>query len=125
LRADMPSTLAAIEEFIRRFRLCQGNIREKSAFAEELLLREALTNAAVHGNRGVSDRYVHCVVRRKPGRLVIAVWDDGSGFSWRDVLGSSAAPSVPGGRGIAIYQHYATSVRFSSRGNGLTLIRRF
>ena len=65
------------------------------------------------------------VVRLKPGRLVIAVQDDGAGFRWREVWGCTAAASAPRGRGIEIFRHYANGVRFSSRGNGVTLIRRF
>ena len=68
---------------------------------------------------------IRCIVRLKPGRLLIAVRDDGVGFQWREVWGHAAAAWVPRGRGIEIFRHYASGVRFSARGNGVTLIRRF
>jgi anti-sigma regulatory factor (Ser/Thr protein kinase) len=125
LRGEVRATLVAIEEFLARFRVWRVNIGENLAFPGELLLREALTNAAVHGSRGEPAKSIRCVVRLKPGRLVIAVQDDGAGFRWREVWGCTAAASAPRGRGIEIFRHYANGVRFSSRGNGVTLIRRF
>lgn len=125
LRAEVPATLIAIEEFLGQFRLWRANLSEIAAFPGELLLREALTNAALHGSRGEPDKRVRCVVRLKPGRLVIAVRDQGVGFRWREVWGWVAPASASRGRGIEIFRHYASSVRFSSRGNGVTLIRRF
>jgi anti-sigma regulatory factor (Ser/Thr protein kinase) len=125
LRGELPATLVAIEEFMVRFHAWRVNIRENLAFPGELLLREALTNAAMHGCGGESALRILCIVRVKPGRLVIAVRDDGIGFPWREVWGHIAATSVPRGRGIEIFRHYASSVRFSGRGNGVTLIRRF
>ena len=125
LRAEVPATLMAIEEFMARFHAWRVNIRENLAFPAELLLREALTNAAMHGSGGEPAMSIRCIVRLKPGRLVIAVRDDGIGFPWREVWGRIAAASATRGRGIEIFRHYASSVRFSSRGNGVTLIRRF
>jgi anti-sigma regulatory factor (Ser/Thr protein kinase) len=121
----LPATLAAIEEFMARFRAWRANIRENLAFPGELLLREALTNAAVHGSSGEPAKNIRCIVRLKPGRLVIAVRDDGPGFRWRELWDSAAAASATRGRGIEIYRHYASGVRFSARGNGVTLVRRF
>ena len=125
LRADVPATLVAIEEFLTRFRSWRVNISENLAFPGELLLREALINAAMHGNRGQAEKRIRCVVRVKPGRLVIAVHDEGVGFRWRDVWGYAAPVSATRGRGIEIFRHYASGVRFSARGNGVTLVRRF
>jgi anti-sigma regulatory factor (Ser/Thr protein kinase) len=125
LRAELPATLMAIEEFMVRFHAWRVNIRENLAFPGELLLREALTNAAMHGSGGEPAMSILCIVRVKPGRLVIAVRDDGGGFPWREVWGRIAAASAPRGRGMEIFRHYASSVRFSARGNGVTLIRRF
>jgi anti-sigma regulatory factor (Ser/Thr protein kinase) len=125
LRAEVPATLAAVEEYVARFRLWCVNIRENLAFPGELLLREALTNAAMHGSRGEPRKNVRCIVRLKPGRLVIAVWDGGAGFRWREVWGLTVAVSAVRGRGIEIFRRYASGVQFNSRGNGVTLVRRF
>ncbi len=125
LRGEVPATLVAVEEFLARFRVWRANLHENLAFPGELLLREALTNAAVHGSRGEPAMCIRCIVRLKPGRLLIAVCDDGVGFRWREVWGHTAAAWVPRGRGIEIFRHYASGVRFSARGNGVTLIRRF
>lgn len=125
IRADVPATLVAIEEFLSRFRRWRSDSSADFAFPGELLLREALTNAALHGNCGRPGTRVRCVVRLKPGRLVIAVRDEGAGFRWREFWGYAAPVSATCGRGIEIFRHYASGVRFSSRGDGVTLVRRF
>src|ERR1700685_1527127 len=107
LRAELPATLVAIEEFLEQFRLWQVSFSENFAFPGELLLREALTNAVMHGRRGEQGKNIRCIVRLKPGRLVIGVRDDGVGFQWRELWGCIAATSAPRGRGIEIYRHYA------------------
>lgn len=104
---------------------CRQFGEPRVCFCCELLLREAITNAAVHGSKGEEGGEILCVVRRKRGRLLIWVQDEGPGFDWRSVLLRESDPSIPGGRGMEIYRRYATQVRFNQKGNGVVLIRRF
>ena len=60
-----------------------GLLDRVNCFAAELLLREALTNAVVHGCHAESGKQVRCSMRLKGRRLLIVVDDDGDGFDWR------------------------------------------
>jgi len=124
MRAVLPATLQAAEEFFIEFRRSQALLDRLNRFAAELLVREALTNAVVHdGDRNKPVRGI-VPLRLKSRRLLIAIEDDGDGFNWHAAWDSSAAFPDSSGRGIAILRAYASRVRFS-RGNRVTIIRRF
>ena len=126
LRTALPATLEAIEAFFVEFRRrCQSLPGWATCFATELLVREALTNAVVHGCGADPGKQVRCTLRLNDRRLFIAVEDDGHGFDWR--AASSGAASFPdcSGRGIEILRRYATRVRYNDRGNVVTMIKRF
>ena len=122
----MPATLQAAEDFFLEFRRrSQALLGPPDYFVAELLLREALTIAVVHGCQGDPGRRVRCRLRLKGGRLLIAVGDDGDGFDWRAAWSGPVAAQRGSGRGIAILRRYADHVRFNGRGNAVTLVRRF
>jgi serine/threonine-protein kinase RsbW len=126
MRREIPATLQAVEEFVVDFRgRCQALLDRGNGFAAELLVREALTNAVVHGSRTDPGRRVRCCVRLKSGRLVIRVEDNGDGFDWRAARDNRAAPPDCSGRGIEILRKYADRVRYNERGNGVTIVKRF
>jgi anti-sigma regulatory factor (Ser/Thr protein kinase) len=126
LRVELPATLNAIELFCGQFHLwramfCPG----VECFPAELLLREALTNAIVHGCAEDPSERITCVLRAKPGRLLITVRDAGQGFDWRGVGDGFRGVSCTDGRGVEILRKYASAVRFNTSGNSVTLIKRF
>lgn len=126
MRQVMPATLEAVEEFFLGFRRRSRALFDRApCFAAELLVREALTNAVVHGCHSDPGRQVRCRLRLKGCRLVIAVEDDGEGFDWRAARQDSAGASDCSGRGIAILCRYADRVRYNDRGNQVTIIKRF
>lgn len=65
------------------FRQCLALLSRANGFAPELLLREVLTNAVVHGCHTDPRKQVCCSLRVKGGRVLIAVEDTGDGFDWR------------------------------------------
>jgi serine/threonine-protein kinase RsbW len=126
MRMALPATLQAAEAFFVEFRYRSEALMDRvSRFAAELLVREALTNAVVHGCHADPGKQVRIVVRLKCGRLLIAVDDDGDGFDWRGAWRRSAELSDCSGRGIEILRAYASRVRYNSRGNSVTMIKRF
>lgn len=126
IRTVIPATFEAIEHLFADFRRrCDCLWLHPERFAAELLLREALTNAVVHGCHVDRDRSVHCAVRIKGRRLTIAVQDDGEGFDWRAVRGREADTSSCSGRGMEIFRKYATRIRFNRQGNAVTIIKDF
>jgi serine/threonine-protein kinase RsbW len=125
IRIALPASLQAIEEFFAEVRLKHKALLSRvNCFAAELLLREALTNAVVHGCHADPARQVRCVLRLKGRRLFIAVQDDGDGFDWRAAWGDSADLSDCSGRGIEILRKYANHVRYNNQGNMVAMIKR-
>ena len=124
-------TLDAVEQLcvdVRR------RLKEQASPADwygvELLLREALTNAVVHGTpkaaRGGTDApVVRCdvAVGIRAARLVVS--DDGPGFDWRRTLERPTLETATCGRGLKIYEMYADRVSFNEAGNRVVLVRRF
>jgi serine/threonine-protein kinase RsbW len=126
MRRALPATLQAAEAFFVDFRQRSKKLLNcVNRFAAELLLREALTNAVVHGCHTDPDKQVRCSLRLKAGRLLIAVHDDGDGFDWRAARVREAAFPDFSGRGIGILRKYATRVRYNARGNAVAIVRFF
>lgn len=126
LRVELPATLEAIESFCVQFQHWRGvACSDLDAFSSELLLREALTNSVLHGASEDPRERISCVLRVKPGRLIMAIRDAGKGFDWRAAWDRQAGPEDAHGRGIEMLRHYARSVRFNPSGNSVTLIQRF
>jgi len=126
IRAILPATLNSVESIFAEFRRrSKYTLPSKTGFAAELLLREALTNAVIHGSGANPERSVHCAIRMRDRKLIIAVADSGSGFDWRGRCGWTADIASCSGRGLEIFRKFATRVRFSAKGNSVALVKVF
>ena len=93
-----------------------------AAFMAELLARECLNNAIIHGHGGTVGKHVRLQLRGRLGRLCLRVTDEGPGFDWRTVHWEAPEGSVrPVGRGLPILASYAERIRFNRQGNQVTL----
>ena len=130
-----------------RFQIIEGNERNRVAVA----LEEALVNAIIHGNLEVSSRlrdlpgneyetlinarrqespYSQRIVRvafsvsRQHAKFVIC--DEGPGFDVNSVPDPRAPDKVeiPSGRGLLLMRSFMDEVRYSARGNEVTLVKR-
>ncbi len=121
----MLASFESLESVALEFRGALGGFcSSDDAFACELLFREALTNSLVHGCCLDPARSASLVLRSSSDRVVIAVADDGPGFSWRAGLTRRAEAADTGGRGLEIYKAYAHRIRFNQSGNRLVLVRK-
>jgi len=93
----------------------------KSIFATELLLREALNNAVLHGSKADPRKTVQCIVSFKKDFLVIEVSDEGEGFCWRSAIQERMVTESSSGRGLPIMKAYAAEMLFNDKGNQLKL----
>ncbi len=90
-----------------------------------LAVREAVANAIKHGNRQEAGKWVEIVFRLDPGRIVIAVRDQGAGFD----LAKQKDPLEPenvfrsNGRGIFFIRSFVDDVTFTRRKGGGTEVR--
>ena len=125
-RSELPATLEAVEEFCTEFQRWRASVcADLNSFSTALLLRESLTNAVIHGCGGDPRKHISCVLRAKPGRLLIAIRDAGEGFDWRAAWDRRPDVSETSGRGVEILRRYSNSVRFNRKGNSVTLVKRF
>jgi serine/threonine-protein kinase RsbW len=106
-------------------RLDEYPLQKKDRFAVEILLRESLNNAVLHGCRQDPLLYFSCGLVISNQEIIIRVSDDGAGFDWRKKLKSPPNNSHESGRGLYIYALYANRIQYNDAGNQVTLTRIF
>jgi anti-sigma regulatory factor (Ser/Thr protein kinase) len=125
MRMALPATLQAVEEFFVEFRRRSRALMDRAnCFAAELLVREALTNAVMHGCGADPNRRVRCSLRLKGRSLLIVIQDDGNGFDWRSARRRTADITDYSGRGMEILRRYADRLRYNDAGNVVSMIKR-
>jgi serine/threonine-protein kinase RsbW len=124
IRTILPATAEAAEAFFLEFRQHLDHTGRTHSFAAELLMREALNNAVIHGCQGNPGRRIRCFCRINKRRLMIAIHDGGKGFDWRAAAGRRPGSGASSGRGIEILRRYAHRIRYNEQGNRVTIIRR-
>ena len=121
LEASMPSEISAISPMVEQLmQLIEAwHCIEGNEFAVEMALREALSNAVIHGNEMDPDKLVEVRCRCERGKGVwMIVKDQGNGFDPATV----PDPLVPErllaehGRGIHLMKFAMDEVSFKRRG---------
>ena len=93
-------------------------------FSLELLAREALNNAIIHGSQMDPAKKIYAELLCDENSLQLTVRDEGSGFNWRGTLQKDmVADNKENGRGLKLYQLYADQVEFNEIGNQVILTR--
>ncbi|MBS1825945.1 MAG: ATP-binding protein [Acidobacteria bacterium] len=123
MEVTLPAIPDRLEPLFVRFRhWCRSIASPADSFAAELLLREALTNAVVHGCKCDPALEVSCRVRINSRRILIGVSDAGGGFDWRAPRHRDESAGC--GRGIDILHLYGSRVRFNNKGNAAFILKR-
>ena len=119
----IPSRPAAIEPVCEQIRgLLATRHLQDMEFAVEILARECLNNAILHGNQGVANARVNFGMRIGKKLIRLRVTDQGPGFDWRSVVRHGLpAESAVDGRGLTLTSLYAWRIAFNGRGNQVTL----
>jgi len=119
--AWIPSEISAISPLVERLmRLVEGShcvTGEETAV--ELALREALSNAVVHGNRLDAHKLVHVRCRCKVGKgISVTVSDQGQGFDASALPDPLSVDNLEAehGRGIHLMKLAMDEVSFEQRG---------
>jgi serine/threonine-protein kinase RsbW len=127
--AWIPSEIKAISPLVDRLmRLIEGShciTGEKHA--AELALREALSNAVVHGNRLDAHKLVHVRCRCKVGKEIsLIVSHQGQEFDAHNVPDSVAAENLEAehGRSIWLMKSVMDEVSFQQRGTEIHMCKR-
>ena len=120
-RIDTVATAAAlVAEFLSR-----SGITEDAAFGIDMAVREAVTNAVVHGNRQDENKTVDVTLKSSPDAVEISVHDQGPGFNPEEVPDPTADENIlkASGRGIFFMRSFMDEVNWLIRPEGGTTVR--
>jgi serine/threonine-protein kinase RsbW len=122
LLCSAPSDLGTIEgmcKLVRHF-LVSRNLADL-LFGTEIVVRECLNNAVLHGNMGNQQKRLSLAVVAECRRVTVRITDEGRGFDWRMLPVAVPDSSSSSGRGLAMVRLYATRVAFNPAGNQITV----
>jgi serine/threonine-protein kinase RsbW len=111
---------AAADEVARRL-----GLSEEAAYGLDLAVREAVTNAVLHGNKQAADVPVEITFADRGPQLVVTVRDRGTGFDPAQV----ADPTDPqnllkaSGRGMLFMRTFMDEVEWAQHPDGGTVVR--
>jgi serine/threonine-protein kinase RsbW len=94
---------------------------KSQAFPVELLLREFLNNAILHGNCADNRKKVQVSLNVGRKWVKIKISDEGPGFNWRKASRSIPDETAVSGWGLAIGSQYAEHIRYNRAGNAVSL----
>ncbi len=120
-RIDTIATVAAaVAEFVGR-----SGVSDDAAFGIDMAVREAVTNAVIHGNRQHEDKTVDITLKSLPDAVEISVHDQGPGFNPEAVPDPTAQENIlkASGRGIFFMRSFMDEVDWLIRPGGGTTVR--
>lgn len=111
---------AAVAEFVSRV-----GIGEEAAFGIDMAVREAVTNAVVHGNKEDEAKVVDLTLKSSPEAVEISVHDQGPGFDPSKVPDPTEEENIlkTSGRGIFFMRTFMDEVDWLIRPEGGTTVR--
>lgn len=98
---------------------------EKDRFVLELILREALNNAVLHGCQECGGTRVDLEYIDHGSEFWFKVTDNGTGFDWKAQSQLAPLHSSENGRGLPIFKAYCKEFNYNNKGNSLEVVYRF
>jgi len=111
---------AAVAEFVGH-----SGVSDDAAFGIDMAVREAVTNAVLHGNCQDENKTVDIVLKSSPDAVEISVHDQGPGFNPEDVPDPTTTENLlkTSGRGIFFMRTFMDEVDWLIRPEGGTTVR--
>jgi serine/threonine-protein kinase RsbW len=111
---------AAVSEFINRL-----GFSEDVTFGIDMAVREAVTNAVIHGNKLDDAKVVEIKLRNTLEAFEITVHDQGAGFNPNNVPDPTKEENIlrTSGRGIFFMRNFMDEVDWSAGPKGGTNVR--
>ena len=105
--------------------MSRSGIDENAAFGIDMAVREAVTNAVLHGNKQDETKFVEITLMRSPAVLEIKVHDQGSGFNPDAIPDPTKDENLlkSSGRGIFFMRNFMDEVDWVIRPEGGTTVR--
>jgi serine/threonine-protein kinase RsbW len=123
----LPSRLEAVAEAAAAVAgvVTRLSIDENAAFGIDMAVREAVTNAVLHGNKLDETRFVDVTIKISPASLEIKVHDQGPGFNPEAVPDPTKDENImkTSGRGIFFMRNFMDEVDWVIRPEGGTTVR--
>jgi len=123
----VPSRIEAVGEVAAAVAaiVTRAGIDEDGAFEIDMAIREAVTNAVLHGNQQDESKFVEVIVTSSPAALEIKVHDQGSGFNPEKVPDPTKDENLlkTSGRGIFFMRNFMDEVDWVIRPEGGTTVR--
>ncbi|HBH84031.1 MAG: hypothetical protein A2X03_04975 [Bacteroidetes bacterium GWA2_40_15] len=87
-------------------------------------LLEAVNNAIIHGNRSSPEKIVFISIDYRKPKLKIKIQDEGEGFTPDSVPDPTIPENIEevNGRGVFIMSKLADEIKYSKKGNAVTII---
>ena len=123
----LPSRIEAVYEAAAAIAgiLSRLEVAEEITYGVDMALREAVTNAVLHGNKQDEAKLVRVTAKSSPDRLEISVDDEGAGFNPAEVPDPTATENIlkSSGRGIFFMRNFMDDVQWLVRPEGGTTVR--
>ena len=126
-RLVLPSHIEAVAEAAAAAtdfaRAC--GLSDEVAFGMDIAVREAMTNAIVHGNREDASKQVELTFNCSERAIEIEVKDQGEGFDPAAVPDPTAPENIlkTSGRGNFLIRNFMDEVEWSKADKGGTIVR--
>lgn len=121
------SRIDAVEEAAQAVAdfLTRAGVGEDVAFGIDMAVREAVTNAVLHGNKLDPAKFVDISLKNRPGAFEITVHDQGTGFNADEIPDPTEAENLmkTSGRGIFFMRNLMDEVEWSPDPQGGTTVR--
>ena len=110
----------AVAEFLSR-----AGVGEDVIFGIDMAVREAVTNAVLHGNKLDETKFADISLKTFPGSFEITVHDQGQGFNPADIPDPTAEENImkTSGRGIFFMRNFMDEVDWTINPYGGTTVR--
>jgi serine/threonine-protein kinase RsbW len=123
----LPSRIESINEAAQaaaKF-IAQLGLGEEFAFGVDMAVREAVTNAVLHGNKQQMEKTVEITLWNTASAFEITVRDQGAGFDPRSIPDPTEAQNLmkTNGRGILFMRTFMDEVEWSHHAEGGTVVR--
>jgi serine/threonine-protein kinase RsbW len=123
----LPSRIESVEEAAVAIAGILGRlgVSEEATFAVDMAIREAVTNAVLHGNKQHDKKFVRVTIESSPDSIEISVHDEGEGFNPQDVPNPTETENImkSSGRGIFFMRNFMDDVEWLIRPEGGTTVR--
>ena len=124
---SLPSRVESIDEAAQAAAEAarKAGLGDDAAFGVDRAVREAVTNAVLHGNRRDESKQVEVTFTESGGELVVSVRDRGEGFDPASLKDPTAAENLlnTSGRGVLFMRNFMDTVEWQPHPEGGTVVR--